>query len=1483
MNANRKIEGQTREHKGRTRESEGRTHERESRTRERTWLKKYYDVIYEAKFKNRQNISPYAKHHIESFNRFIQNEFADIIKQYNPIRIENTKSTTKVRTETSFFDIKIYSPSCKQNDGTRAPIFPNECRIFDKSYLMDVYVHYSFKLWEQQSDGVEVLKIDFNSKRDNKDPILIGEIPCMVRSQYCTLWGFNEKFLEANMEDPHEFGGYFIINGKEYCIISQENKAENFIYKDIKLVGNHPEYHVWMQSKPTNRYDYPFFVTVRMTRSNLLHNPTHTNEALIYVSVSISKTNRLWIPLSIMFRAMGVVTDKEIFEYILHGNDQLLEDKLEPSLRFKVDDSKTGKPILTEKDAKIWIGKHMKAKEESDDKLISIVNYELFEKQMFSHLGGQIAMKAKIHLLAYMVRTVLALSAGIEEPNDRDNYGNKRILTAGILYGQLVKHYYHAQVSEFRKNGSKELAHYVPNKDYANAITNWLNPKSDRLMLSIIAKNISTGLFPTGGKRSQSQREGVSQLLERKSVKDTLMYLNRVITPIPKQTGGKSMGLHKLHQSHWGYIDPVDTPDSNKIGIIKHFALLSEVSSYEDPSIYYQMFMRGDFPEVKSIDALPLNELKDKVKIIINGNVAFVCDKDAINSIAKILREKRRSGINRYSSISIDYSTFTLNIRTDAGRIVRPLLIVDEGNKLRITKQIVEALAAEAITWDHLITGGSYETINQATGEKIKKHFPPVLEFIDISESANYLIAFNQQRLSEAKLEQYTHCEIDDSIIFGINSLGIPFANYNPGPRNIFQDGMSKQSVGIYVGNYEARMDKSALVMPGLERPLVCAIGDTLIPSVPAGINIRIAITPYTGYTQEDAIIANQHSVDCGMFDIYNYKLYTDTLQNQDEEFRKPQMNDTRGIKIHSSYENINDNGHPKIGAILKKDDIVIGKVVRFTKTERETGNITQAYLDKSIVYHETNPGIVERVLVTQNHEKKTVIKVKIRIFRSLIVGDKLACYDEETTVLTMRGWLKFSQLKYTDKIATFDPVKNCIHYTIPTKLHSYEYICHGKREDQFPPMIRVATQQADLLVTPNHRMWIKTSANFHIKRADCCLGKKFFLQTHAKHFTPLHEASRNTLWQDAAKLKADIATGKNFLFPEIIWQLSQEKCRLILQLLATRKFENHYIIDLAAGQTVVLDELFRLTVHACYRALSYKDIDGLHLKVYLTDDVTVPIEDYQTRVEPYVGKVYCCQVKSGLIVVKRNNKVCISGNSRAAQKGICSLLIRRANMPFTKDGIVPDILFNPHGIITRMTMGHLLEILCGTIAANKATTMDASAFNGLNVRRDIEPLLQELGLTSLGDTEMYDGLTGQKMKAKIYTGFIYYQRLKHLVNDKVYARATGPRNRKTKQPVHGRKASGALKLGTMEKDAIIAHGASGFLKEAFFDNSDHFEVFVSKKSGLIVAGNDEKQFYASPDVVRVKMPWTTVMHNYLLQSLCIAPRLELEEDDDMT
>ena len=238
---------------------------------------------------------------------------------------------------------------------------------------------------------------------------------------------------------------------------------------------------------------------------------------------------------------------------------------------------------------------------------------------------------------------------------------------------------------------------------------------------------------------------------------------------------------------------------------------------------------------------------------------------------------------------------------------------------------------------------------------------------------------------------------------------------------------------------------------------------------------------------------------------------------------------------------------------------------------------------------------------------------------------------------------------------------------------------------------------------------------------------------------------------------------------------------------------------------------------------------------------------------------------------------------SRHGQKGVVGLLAKAEDLPYTADGISPDVLINPHAFPSRMTVGMMMESITGKAAAIRGRKVDASAFVGEKVD-EVKGVLEDAGFKYSGKEIMYDGRTGKQFPVEVFIGVVYYQKLHHMVADKIHARARGQVQMLTKQPTEGRARGGGLRFGEMERDCIIAYGASMILKDRLLDESDKSDIFVCERCGL-VAYHDIKQrrFYCRVCDKKGKVSSVSVAYAFklLLQEMSclnIAPRLLIKE-----
>lgn len=909
-----------------------------------------------------------VRHQIESYNDFILHKIRTTIDMFNPIRIASVKDynmeakTYAIEIFVEFKNLCLLRPQLHENNGKIKTMFPQEARLRNFTYastmMVDVHIKVVRRYGGMLNDVVNSHKII--------PQVQIGKIPIMLRSEICVLNQYSHIDSNDTCECKYDPGGYFIINGSEKTVLAQERIAENRVYvrstnktaskwmmtADIKSIPDYkiisPKQISMMISSKNNGFGHPIFV----------------------------KTQRIKqpIPLFILFRSMGIVSDKDITDYILIANnsDKDVHKNMLYSLRASIVDSNE---YLTQEDAFQFIVKNVIYSKKNDAGKHEDYTREIMQTDIFPHCRSD---NEKIYFLGYMTNKLLQCKLGLIQPDDRDSYVNKRIDLVGSLLNNLFRNYFNKLVKDMQKEVVKEINHgsWRTRDDFMKIINERNIPKfiKSSTIESGIKRALSTGDFAV--KNPNNNKVGVAQVLNRLTYISSLSHLRRVNTPIDKT--GKLVPPRKLHGTTWGYICPAETPEGGSVGIVKNISYMSHITIPTNSQSLYEIIS----PKIELLDDIKPIECKNHVKIFINGVWIGITKKNAYALYLELKNLKYSGIVNVYTSIVFDIKKMEIRVCNDAGRMTRPLLLMKDG-KTHLTNDIITDVRNERLTWDDL-----------CVNHKIPHN---VIEYVDVEEQHTSMICMSILDLYKPKNEtfyQYTHCEIHPSTIFGILASCIPFPEHNQSPRNTYQCAMGKQAIGIYVSNYEYRMDKTAYVLSYPMRPLV----DTRVMNIinlnnlPSGETVIVAIATYTGYNQEDSVIVNKGSIDRGLFmaTVYHTEKDEEKKNYGDDEIRcKPEKTVTKGMKF-ADYSKLNSNGLVDVNTLIGSNDVIMGKTIPIKENKNDnTKKIKFQDLSKAYRTHEDT--YIDRNYIDRNGDGYTFCKVRLRTMRKPVIGDKFS------------------------------------------------------------------------------------------------------------------------------------------------------------------------------------------------------------------------------------------------------------------------------------------------------------------------------------------------------------------------------------------------------------------------------------------------------------------------------------------------------------
>jgi len=952
----------------------------------------------------RDNPDYKSQHQIDSFNEFIYsktNGLEYIVKRENPQIIYKDPIDAdkgKYRYQINLFygetlledgqiDKKIIDNlyvSCPTEyiEGSSSYMYPNIARLKGFTYGSCIYTNIGVIFKDNETGETHV---------KNFHKVNIGLMPIMVKSKLCILNNLDSVRLSELGECPFDPGGYFIIKGKEKVFLSQEKKINNILYINSQNDPKVPIQAVLM-SVSKEGFQSSRRNVIALNRVIVPYDPINSDIAEISKKYVYRITVRIlgidnMIPLFVLFRALGVQSDKDILSLIIYNTDPPdLNKRLMNELSAAMKD--TG-PIYNQKTAMKYLASHTKGKE--------IINVIDILANNFA--PNYIKNDEKAFYLGYAVRKLLMTRMGIVKETDRDSYSMKRIDLSGSLLLELYRELW----AIFQRNVSLKIDtdfkfHF---KDYGNDIKNLINDDNSAKVfnpktMDVIVKSFGS-VFGTG----LSGRQGIVQDLNRNAMLGTLSHLRRLSNPLPP--GSTSIGPRKLHNSQWGFVCPSESPDGGNVGIINHLSITTQVSfnvsevGINDALIDNGMIQIGDMIS---------SELSEMCKVFLNGKWIGVHSRpDFLYKVMRLL--KLNSIIHLHTSIYWDISLNEIYLFCDSGRLLRPILALKKMGKLT-SNELIEGNIETLSSWNHLIRGGHMyklypemsvydEMYHQDEFMKIKdKHEDWLayledniahIEYVDPLETEGFFIAKGIHSLDM----NYTHSEIHPSLMFSALTVNIPFPEHSQYPRNVFSCQQTKQAVSLYSSAYNTRIDTFSHILNYPQKPIVTTRFKkyTDVDKLPYGVNCIVAICSYTGYNQEDGLMLNKTSIERGMFNSLYYRGYTDSEESDGSKrvfFGTPDAySDVKKSKT-LNFDKLDKNGIVKEGEYVTDSDVIIGKVQEETNIDGKRVNRASG---KTVNF--STSGIIDKVIVTKNKDNLRSAKIRVRKNKIPTVGDKYA------------------------------------------------------------------------------------------------------------------------------------------------------------------------------------------------------------------------------------------------------------------------------------------------------------------------------------------------------------------------------------------------------------------------------------------------------------------------------------------------------------
>lgn len=925
---------------------------------------------------------PYTRHHLDSYNQFIERDLPAIIQSQNPLIIvkDLIKGTNAYNYTVEIFiggedgkALHLGTPTLQHMGGEEVRLlFPNEARLRDLTYAAGVYADILIRVkFGKPIDGQPAVR----EVKLPKFPLV--EIPVMLHSKACLLYNKPEEFLRSVGECPYDQGGYFIISGSEKVLVTHQEQAFNTLY--IQNQEADPQITTYSSmsclSPETRQVRRVTFAIIRKTEA--LH------VGLPFVRKSI--------PICILFRALGIESDLDITRNIVANMNEDELKILEPYLIACFNDAH---PILDTFSAIEYIKTLTKGFGEAH--VLDIIH-----NQLFSHVPDTPGARAAY--LGDCVKKIYRVYLGLDNKTDRDDIRNQRCLASGFLTQMLFQGVYKTWTKAVGRAIDEEYNYNVSVYSGENFMNIFSESNSSLLFRSfkntpnLLTNGLMRGFRGKWGSGLGEDKSGVLQSLSRLSYIDFISHCRRVLLEF--DTSMKLTGPRHLHTSQYGYFCTNETPGGSSIGVAKNLSVLTMISTPTETKEFMQwLFKRGY--------VLPVSDAAGALRamcipvFINNGLIGYTLS--AIELTKMIQLFKWTGCLSSSVGVVFFIRDRRVLINFDEGRPGRPLLHIQPWSSTTYPKV---KLAAQGTTWRDMIMGslpqtlahglswvGFVDPLKERVGVSMKDYieyltpYSGFIEYVDPYEHNESLVVNFLEQVGP----ETTHVEVHPSTIMSAITTLIPFSHHNQSVRNQLGDSQSKQGISVYASNAQLRYDNQAHILTNGSPPLVRTLYYDYLGQgkLPYGTNLILAMGMFQGYNQEDGIVINHDALQRGLFNTIHYRSYTVYEEDDEKAKTRTRIANPKSVSLWTDmkpgmdYSQLDDSGIVKVGTYVDENTILVGRYM-----ELPNGKLADASEATQVWTH----GRVESVVVLVNNKGLRTIKVRCVEYRVPELGDKFS------------------------------------------------------------------------------------------------------------------------------------------------------------------------------------------------------------------------------------------------------------------------------------------------------------------------------------------------------------------------------------------------------------------------------------------------------------------------------------------------------------